>query len=123
MKIKHLVSFALAMGILTISSISSFAATKVYFDPYYTGTNVGSILHQERSITGSGVCYFARCTSSTGGCKITIDLNGEDSTTIGAGQEDLLDRDASSNGNIDIYGDLVHYNTSGGVQASSWKIY
>lgn len=96
----------------------------MHFDPYYTGTNVGSVLHQERSITGSGICYVAKCTSSTGGCKITITLEDyEDTTTIGAGQEDVLDRVASSSGNIDITGDLVHYNTSGGVQASAWKLY
>lgn len=123
-KIKVLLSSVIVIGTITVCSIPLLAANKATFNPYYTGTGVGSVLTQTRGITATGTKYRAHCDWATGGCKITISFQSGPSTPkLGANQTHYLTRTPSSSGNVNVTGSLSHGTSSGGVQAYIEKQY
>lgn len=123
-KIKVLVTCALAVGVIAASSLTSLAATKVNFNLYYTGTNVGSQLNSTYLIDGRSKTYKANCTSSSNDTAIRFTMPKAKATlTIDetSGTQPLLRR-SKDDGNTTVTGSIQYINgKSGGVKASFWK--
>ncbi|GEM_PF-5118554 len=95
----------------------AFAATKVNFNPYYTGVGSGSVLSQNRTIDATGSKYYGKCTSASGGCTIHITVPGATAYTLGSGQSHTFTRTASPSGNMTVTGTLIYGSSAGGASA------
>lgn len=117
MKIKYLVSSALAIGVLAIFSLSSFADTKVNFSLHYTGTSVGNVTYSGKPIDATSKKYYGYCSSSTGSSQVELHVPGAKTYTLTAGQGHTFTRGSSSSGNMTVSATLIHGSSSCGAAA------